>query len=324
MKRKDIVTLAAGAALGTALVSGASAASGILAQPAWQDIYVDGQQVQMTAYNISGNNYVKLRDIGQAVGFNVYYQNGVQVDSKAPYTGAAPVQAQTQIQAQASQTASQGNIHVSSYKGSPIQAGDRSMLVISPYGGDFTVISQDPAIVSIDYVSGQWVAVANTSGTTTITVTDKSGGTGTLMLTVTPADPIDLFANMDIRLEMVRIINEVRRENGRSELPINESLMNAAQDVSAQCVSEHRPYDHLALIRYGWPCAGMYNLALVSMNGSPDIAREAVRHWINSPGHFQTMLMEEGSCLGAGITIKNGMAYCHMVVGDPTGHNPYE
>ena len=29
-------------------------------------ILVDGQEVHLTAYNINGNNYVKLRDIGEA------------------------------------------------------------------------------------------------------------------------------------------------------------------------------------------------------------------------------------------------------------------
>lgn len=67
-----------GVLTGAALFGGASAAAaGLMAQPAWSPIFVDGQQVQMTAYNILGNNYVKLRDIGRAVGFNVYYQNGV-------------------------------------------------------------------------------------------------------------------------------------------------------------------------------------------------------------------------------------------------------
>ncbi len=47
----------------------------------------------MTAYSIGGNNNVKLRDIGKAVGSNVYWNNGVQTDSDAAYTGAAPTQA---------------------------------------------------------------------------------------------------------------------------------------------------------------------------------------------------------------------------------------
>lgn len=90
MKEK-FTQFALGVLTGAFLFGGATAAAaGIVATPSWSPIYVDGQQVQMTAYNIGGNNFVKLRDIGQAVGFNVYYQNGVQVDSNAPYTGSAP------------------------------------------------------------------------------------------------------------------------------------------------------------------------------------------------------------------------------------------
>ena len=89
-KTKNTATLLTGMVLGASLVGGAAA--GIVAEPTWQNIYVDGQQVSMTAYNIAGNNYVKLRDIGQQVGFNVYWDNGVQIDSDAPYTGIAPGQ----------------------------------------------------------------------------------------------------------------------------------------------------------------------------------------------------------------------------------------
>ena len=53
-------------------------------------IYVDGRKVELEAYRIAGNNYVKLRDIGAAVGFNVYWDAGVQVDSGADYTGVPP------------------------------------------------------------------------------------------------------------------------------------------------------------------------------------------------------------------------------------------
>lgn len=87
---KNIGLLLTGMAVGVALCGGAYAA-GIVAQPTWQPIFVDGQQVEMEAYNINGHNYVKLRDIGKEVGFNVYWQNGVQVDSDADYTGEPPV-----------------------------------------------------------------------------------------------------------------------------------------------------------------------------------------------------------------------------------------
>ena len=60
-------------------------------------ILVDGQETHMTAYTINGNNYVKLRDMGKAVGFEVYWDsaNGcVQVESGKPYTGEAPAKAE--------------------------------------------------------------------------------------------------------------------------------------------------------------------------------------------------------------------------------------
>lgn len=308
-----IFTLFAGMALGAALFGGASAAAtGIVAQPSWSPIYVDGRQVHMTAYNIGGNNFVKLRDIGQAVGFNVYFDAGVQVDSTMPYTGEAPAR-----------VPDTGTIGVSSYKGNTLKAGDRSMLMVSSDGA-CSANSSAPLVADVEMVSGQWVIVAKSPGTATITAVGQAGGTGSLTLTVDPADALDLSANMEIRQEMVRLINQVRRENGRTELPVNEALMNAAQDVSSQCVTEHRPYDHKALIRYGWPHAGMYNLTAPVVYGCPDIAKEAVNNWCNSSGHLQTMLMEEASCVGTGVTISGGRAYCYMVVGDPTGHNPYE
>ena len=66
----------------------AQAASGITATLSSQPIYVDGQRVSMTAYNIGGNNYLRLRDIGQAVDFGVTYDaatNSVYIDSTQPY-----------------------------------------------------------------------------------------------------------------------------------------------------------------------------------------------------------------------------------------------
>ena len=61
-------------------------------------ILVDGQEVRLTAYNINGNNYVMLRDVGKTVGFEVYWDGDakcVQIESGKPYTGIAPVKAET-------------------------------------------------------------------------------------------------------------------------------------------------------------------------------------------------------------------------------------
>ena len=75
------------------LSSGYAAASTILsAAPSSQPIFVDGRQVQLEAYEIHGNNFVKLRDVGEEVGFNVYWDGAaVQMKSSKPYTGMGPV-----------------------------------------------------------------------------------------------------------------------------------------------------------------------------------------------------------------------------------------
>ena len=220
-------------------------------------------------------------------------------------------------------------IQVGSYKGNTLEAGERSCLIIGPVGPEYIAESSNPEAITLERVLTYWVAVAKAEGTAEITVANKAGTTGSLTLTVEaaemPSNPSEaLSANMDIRLEMVRLINEVRRENGLAELPMDESLMNAAQDVSGQGVTEHRPYDHMALIRYGWPHGGLYNLTVFTAYGCPDIAKQAIDYWIESPGHYETILLEEASHVGTGVTFQNGRAYCYMVVGDPTSHNPYE
>ena len=92
MKQKSGAWMAAGLLLGMALGgTGVSAAEQWRkAVPSWQPIFVDGERVQMEGYNIGGNNYVKLRDMGRELGFNVYWDNGVQVESGRAYTGEAP------------------------------------------------------------------------------------------------------------------------------------------------------------------------------------------------------------------------------------------
>ena len=69
-------------------------AAGIVAERSHHRVVVDGKEAQMEAYVINGSNYVRLRDIGKAVGFEVYWNSDakcVQVESKKPYTGEAPV-----------------------------------------------------------------------------------------------------------------------------------------------------------------------------------------------------------------------------------------
>ena len=96
---KKSLYLIAGILIGITLFGGSSVlAAGITAERSTNRVYVDGQEVRLTAYNINGNNYVMLRDIGREVGFTVYWTDDarcVQVESDKPYTGIAPVKAGT-------------------------------------------------------------------------------------------------------------------------------------------------------------------------------------------------------------------------------------
>ena len=225
--KRNITAMVTGMVIGAALVS--EAAAGIVAEPTWQKIYVDGQQVSMTAYNIAGNNFVRLRDIGQQVGFNVYWSDGVQIDTDAPYTGVAPVQ---------------------------------------------EVNSQ-------------------------------------------PTD-------MEIREEMIRCINEVRKKHGVPELTVNQSLMDAAQKCSARLYTQHNNRAECETVAAsGYPHGFGSNLTVFTAAAPERISEKAVANWENSPGHLATMIDPNCDTVGVGVTIDNGRAFCYLFVGNPAAHNPY-
>lgn len=311
---EKVFTLATGMILGTLLCGGAYAA-GIVAQPTWQPIFVDGQQVEMEAYNINGNNYVKLRDIGKEVGFNVYWQDGVQVDSDADYTGEPP--------------SAPG---ISSVKGTTLAPGERSGLIISG-GAECVVTSSNSKVASVEKVSGNWVVEAHSEGTATLTAKDAGGGACTVTITVSGGDSgkddqttadVDLTANADIRQKMVDLINQVRLENGAAALRVSDPLMDAAQDCASQCFTSHNnQYEGEAATNYGYEHGFGSNLTWFTARGDTDIAQTAVTNWVNSSGHFQTMVSTKYDCIGVGVCIRNNIAYCYMFAGNPNSVNAY-
>ena len=103
LRRKEIALVTAGILAGIA-VSGpaAQAAAGLMANPSNQKFYLNNQRISLTAYEIGGSNYVKLRDIGEAVDFSVTYDaaaNIVTIHPDKPYEIAAtvPVSSQTTL-----------------------------------------------------------------------------------------------------------------------------------------------------------------------------------------------------------------------------------
>ena len=88
---KSMLLMGVGILAGVTLTSGAQAAAARLtATRSNCAVYIDGQRTELTAYMINNENYVRLRDIGAKVGFNVYWDGTVQIESGKPYTGVAP------------------------------------------------------------------------------------------------------------------------------------------------------------------------------------------------------------------------------------------
>jgi hypothetical protein len=52
------------------------------------EIFLDGNEVSLTAYNIGGNNYFKLRDVAKAINFGVTWDNATKtigIDTSGSY-----------------------------------------------------------------------------------------------------------------------------------------------------------------------------------------------------------------------------------------------
>ena len=104
-------------------------------------------------------------------------------------------------------------IRVGSYKGTTLEVGERSGLVIGPGGPAYTVTSSDPDTVEVEQVMNFWTAVAKAEGSAEITVSNQTGETATLTLTVgshAPQAPTvesspDQGEALDVRLELVRL-----------------------------------------------------------------------------------------------------------------------
>ncbi|EOS67123.1 CAP domain-containing protein [Oscillibacter sp. 1-3] len=224
-------------------------------------------------------------------------------------------------------------IRVSSYKGSTLEVGERSGLIIGPSGTDYTVTSSDPDTVAVEQVLTFWAAVAKAEGSAEITASNSAGESGTVTLTVGPATPdtpeapadgnsVSLTDNLEIRQEIVQLVNQTRKANGVSELPINEALMNAAQVCSNRRYTwHHAPEESQAAVDAGYPYGFGDNLTVFT--GTVDAARRAVDNWVNSLGHFETMIDPRCDCIGVGVTQCDGITYCYLFLGIPNSVNFY-
>ena len=142
----------------------------------------------------------------------MYWNAGVQIDTGHPYTGIAPAAS---------------GIRVSSYKAQHPPPRRPQRLEYQSQRGYKSVVSTQPNVIRVENTSGFWTAIAVSSGTSDVVVTDQHGQTATLTLTVVDGKqgasiPESGASQADAaRQEIVRLVNQVRRENGVPELTVN-------------------------------------------------------------------------------------------------------
>ena len=226
-------------------------------------------------------------------------------------------------------------VTISSYKGTELRVGERSGLMISLAGTAHTVVSSDPAVLDVGQVAGNWVAIAKMPGTVTITAVGSNGAKGELTLQVigdggTTAGSSDGSAtafdsNMEVREEIIRLVNQVRREYGVPELVVNASLMSAAQERAETMYTYHNmKEDCEAVIAHGYPYGFGANITAFTGTATADAAQKAVDNWVKSPGHLQTMIEPNCDAIGVGVAEDQYKTVCYLFVGNPKAHNPYE
>ena len=303
-----------------------TAASGAVAKISDQRITVDGVQVDMTAYQIDGNNYVKLRDIGKQVDFGVGYDNAtasVRIDTDAPYTEST-----------------------TSASGSAITKWNKTMAEFNQ------------AMIDCNWDKAKYLTTAKRYAPA---ITGKAGGTvedviATLdAMTGAPVDavsfddnPVNMFWANELRkalgqevtsgsdnndtpavteemlraweLQMVDAVNEERRKAGVAELEIDPNIMQRAQWWAKHLTTEfrHTTWDEIeefadSIGVSANDIAGGENIT----GGSSDFNNVVERHMNNfmtSEGHRNTLLDKDFTRIGIGYAVgSTGSIYCCQV-----------
>ena len=303
-----------------------TAASGAVAKISDQRITVDGVQVNMTAYQIGGSNYVKLRDIGKQVDFGVGYDNAtasVRIDTDAPYTEST-----------------------TSASGSAITKWNKTMAEFNQ------------AMIDCNWDKAKYLTTAKRYAPA---ITGKAGGTvedviATLdAMTGAPVDavsfddnPVNMFWANELRkalgqevtsgsdnndtpavteemlraweLQMVDAVNEERRKAGVAELEIDPNIMQRAQWWAKHLTTEfrHTTWDEIeefadSIGVSANDIAGGENIT----GGSSDFNNVVERHMNNfmtSEGHRNTLLDKDFTRIGIGYAVgSTGSIYCCQV-----------
>lgn len=136
------------------------------------------------------------------------------------------------------------------------------------------------------------------------------------------SEPLSILEQ--VRQDIATLVNQVRRENGLSNLAVDQRLMDAAQVCTDRKYTWHHTQEECeAVADAGYPYGFRSNLTVFTGAAISDIPQQAVENWVGSPGHLRAMLDPDTDSLGVGVTMEHGVTYCYLLLGDPTTNNPY-
>lgn len=299
--KKSIITAAVCAAVAAGAVPFAGAA--VTATPTrdmGQTVYVDGNRVYPTGYNIADNNYFKLRDIGKLVGFGVDYDEATQTveistTRTAPSTeGITDTSVSGAVAKVSNQRIAVDGIYVN-MKAYQIDGNNyvklRDVGLQVNFGVNYDA-ANNRVVISPKLFYGEEVQESNTSK-----VTDE-------ML-------------RQWELEMVDAINEERRKAGVPVLEMDQNLMQRAQWWAKHLTTEFRhttwndikDFANTIGVDANQISGGENIAAGLSLNSNPVV--QGMTGFMNSKGHRYAILDSDFTRVGVGFAVSDyGTIYC--------------
>ena len=122
----------------------------------------------------------------------------------------------------------------------------------------------------------------------------------------------------DFEAEVIRLVNEIRRQNGLSELKANWELSRVAR-YKSQDMHDKRYFSHESPT-YGAPFRMMRDFGISYRTAGENIAmgyrtpRAVVDGWMNSPGHRANILNGAFTEIGVGF-VRDGFYWTQMFIG---------
>ena len=277
-----------------------------------QTVYVNDTCVYPTAYNIAGNNYFKLRDIGKMVGFGVDW-NGetqtVEISSQripADLEGMSDVSVSGAVAKRSTQRFALDGyyINVTAYLiGGNNYVRLRDIALQINFCVEYDEVNRRVDIYpSLFYGEKPNGGVDTPNGSTVVTD--------------------EMLRNWE--LQMVDRINEERRNAGRPELQVDEDLMWSARFWAEHLTTDFRHASYGEIYKLatsqnikvrpdiediinGENITGAGRLTGIGL----DPLTLSMNNFMNSEGHRNTILNEEWTRVGVGFALaEDGNIYC--------------